>query len=125
MGRVAVSAADRKGRGPRRALELELVQTLGARGAWGKGARLWGHACRPLSSITDLTAPARRRTPFRMIDDAAGCPADTAAGDRLFLLAFYYTTKGDKKSIKKFGVLCNLSTKVTICAFLHPLPVHT
>lgn len=137
VGPVAVRAADRKGRGPRRAPELDLVQTLGARGAWGKGARLWGqrllspvqhHRPHHTHSATERRGPAptRRRTPVRMIDDAAGCPdADTAAGDRLFLLAFYYITKGDKKSIKKFGVLCNLSAKITICAFLHPLPVHT
>ena len=52
-------------------------------------------------------------------------PQTLLLGDLLFLLAFYYITKGDKKSIKKFGVLCNLSAKITICAFSHPLPVHT
>ena len=89
---VAVRAADRKGRGPRRALELELVQTLGR----DSGV----NACRALSNLADLTAAARRRTPVRTIDDAAGCPADSAAGDRLFLLAFYYITKVTRKVLR-------------------------
>lgn len=92
VGPAALRAADRKWLGPRRAPKLDLVQTLGEGGARGKGVRVWGQRLlspvkhdRPhyIYSATERRgpAPARRRAPVWVIDDAAGRPAaDAAAG---------------------------------------------
>ena len=92
VGPAALRAADRKRLGPCRAPKLDLVQTLGVGGARRKGARVWGQRLlspvkhqRPhrVHSATERhgPAPAWRRAPVWVMDDAAGRPAaDAAAG---------------------------------------------
>lgn len=62
VGPAALRATDRKGLGPHRAPELDLVQTLRVSGPRGRERGSGDNACCPLSSITDFTASAQPRS---------------------------------------------------------------